>query len=165
MSEVVTSQFTAAELREIDTIRTFLSAYHQRVVREALRRRNDHLRGERLAEGWRIHTGEGEPSPDLGDRMRIGQIWYTRRCQVRQAANVARPSQPANANEKPKAKADLTPRRTDKHCLECGEEMIFEPICGGCALGKMGFQGRYVCMDDMTHEFYVTKPGVELANR
>ena len=54
---------------------------------------------------------------------------------------------------------------TDRVCPLCGEVMAWEPICPGCALGRMGFAGRYVCMDDFAHEFYVLRDGIELPNR
>ena len=80
---------------------------------------------------------------------------------AKKAASPVSPSHTAPGQPK----TDLAPQRTDKHCPLCGEEMIYEPICCGGALGRLGFAGRYICMDDMTHEFYVTKPGVELPNK
>lgn len=151
--------------REIDTILTFLSAYPRDQVKAALKRRNAHHRGERIEAGWQIYTGEGKPPAEAGDRMKVKSLWYTR--ERRASPEVRHMPKAATANEGTNGgkKSDLSMKPTDRKCPICGEVLAWEPICAGCALGKMGFRGRYVCMDDMSHEFYVTKPGVELPNR
>lgn len=157
--------------REIDTILTILSAYPSDLVKTALKRRNAHLRGERIAAGWKVYTGIGEPPDEAGDRMQLGGLWY-----VRPRLVPPGPPQPSAADKAVAAsdraaaaggrqsKSDLSMKPTDKICPLCGEVMAWEPICPGCALGRMGFKGRYVCMDDFDHTFYVTKPGLELPN-
>lgn len=152
--------------KEVDTIVTFLSAYPGDRVRAALRSWIAYRRGERLDAGWKIYTGAGDPPAEAGDKMQIGSLWYTRerppaRLQARQAPKAATPNEGTNGGKK----TDLSMKPTDRKCPTCGEVMAWEPICPGCALGRLGFAGRYVCMDDMTHEFYVTKPGVELSNQ
>lgn len=154
--------------RQIDTILTFLSAHPRDQVMSALKRYNTHLRGERIAAGWRIFAGTGEPPAEAGDRMKIGSLWYVRERPVtpeRPTPGVKRftPVNGTVGHAQP-PKTDLSMKPTDRKCPTCGEVMAWEPICPGCALGKMGFRGRYVCMDDMSHEFYVTKPGLELPN-
>lgn len=173
---------TEVELKQIDTILIILSAYPRDLVNAALKRRNAHQRGERIAAGWKIFTGDGEPPAEAGDRMRIGSLWYTRtRPPAPERPMPAAPSvatserasanpQPATRNAEPATRnsqpaTDLSMKPTDKRCPVCGEVLAWEPICPGCALGKMGFRGRYVCMDDFDHTFYVTKPGMELPNR
>jgi len=157
--------------RQIDTILTVLSAYPREVVKAALKRRNDHQRGERIAAGWRIFRGSGEPPAEAGDRMRGGSLWYTRERPATPpiaTTGGTRSVAAGSANESGSGatrKTDLSMKPTDRKCPTCGEVMAWEPICPGCALGRLGFAGRYVCMDDMSHEFYVTKPGVELPNR
>ena len=64
-----------------------------------------------------------------------------------------------------KQKTDLSMQQTDKACIYCGGALAWEPICPGCRLGKLGFRGRFVCMDDMDHEFYVLREGVVLPNQ
>ena len=173
---------TEAEVKQIDTILTILSAYPRDQVKSALKSRNAHQRGERIAAGWQIYTGEGEPPAESGDRMRIGSLWYTRERPAtperpmpgdirtdatngttRNPQLATRNAEPATRNSQPAT--DLSMKPTDKRCSVCGEVMAWEPICPGCTLGRMGFRGRYVCMDDFDHTFYVTKPGVELPNR
>lgn len=152
--------------RRIDTILTFLSAHPASVVKEALDRRNAHLRGERIAGGWQIYRGSGEPPAEAGDRMKVNTLWYTRERptappEARQAPKVATSNGGTNGGKK----TDLSMKPTDRKCPTCGEVMAWEPICPGCALGRLGFAGRYVCMDDMNHEFYVTRQGVSIPNR
>lgn len=162
--------------RQIDTILTFLSAHPRDQVMSALKRYNTHLRGERIAAGWRIFAGTGEPPAEAGDRMKIGSLWYVRERLVAPGRPVPVASrspsangtaegqaQPATRNAQPKT--DLSMKPTDRKCPTCGEVMAWEPICPGCALGRLGFAGRYVCMDDMNHEFYVTRQGVSIPNR
>ena len=162
--------------RQIDTILTFLSAHPVDQVRAALKCYNAHLRGERIAGGWRIYAGAGEPPGEAGDRMRVGSLWYVRErppateravpTVIRSpSASDAAAGHPQRATRNAQPKTDLSMKPTDRKCPTCGEVMAWEPICPGCALGRLGFAGRYVCMDDMSHEFYVTKPGVELPNR
>lgn len=62
-------------------------------------------------------------------------------------------------------KTDLSMKPTDRVCITCQGTLAYEPICPGCRLGKLGFKGRYVCMDDMDHEFYVLREGVVLPNQ
>jgi hypothetical protein len=64
-----------------------------------------------------------------------------------------------------KPKADLSMQPTDKICIECGGTLAYEPICPGCRLGRLGFKGRFVCMEDMDHEFYVLREGIILPNQ
>lgn len=162
--------------RQIETILTFLSAHPRDQVMSALKRYNTHLRGERIAAGWRIFAGTGEPPSEAGDRMKIGEHWYTRERPAAPArpmpaaigsptVNGAAEGQAQAETRNPQPKSDLSMKATDRKCPTCGDVMAWEPICPGCALGRLGFAGRYVCMDDMTHEFYVTKPGVELSNQ
>lgn len=169
-------RLTTAQLKEVDTILTVLGAYPDGLVKAALKRRNAHRRGERIAGGWKIHTGQGEPDLKLGNSMRIGNLWYTRERPAVPAAaapsgmgyqpvNGRVPTNPTSESRHPKSKTDLSMKPTDKRCPVCGEDMAWEPICPGCTLGRMGFRGRYVCMDDFDHTFYVTKPGLELPNQ
>lgn len=153
--------------KEIDTIITFLTAYPRDQVRAAIRGWRAYRRGERVAAGWRIYPGQGTPPAEAGDRMQIGSLWYTRERPSPASApqNRATPSVAAVADGGERPKTDLSMKPTDKHCPICGETLAWEPICPGCALGRLGFAGRYVCMDDFDHTFYVTKPGVELPNR
>lgn len=67
------------------------------------------------------------------------------------------------ATQRPKT--DLSMKPTDRICITCGGVMAYEPICPGCRLGKLGFKGRYVCMEDMDHEFYVLREGIVLPNQ
>ena len=163
-------------MKDIDTILIFLSSYPEALVKTALKRRNAHLRGERIAAGWQIYTGAGEPPAEAGDRMKIGSFWYVRERPVTPerpvpvtrrspAATGAAEGQAQPATRNPQPKSDLSMKPTDRKCPTCGEVMAWEPICPGCALGRMGFRGRYVCMDDFDHTFYVTKPGMELPNK
>lgn len=154
-------ELTEKESREVDTILTFLSAYLPTVVKAALKKRNAHLRGERIKDGWTIYTGEWPPAS--GQWMKLGNVTYTRGMPIPPEYSAA-PVSAASRSTGNGTKTDLSMKPTDCKCPACGEVMAWEPICPGCALGKMGFSGRYVCMDDMTHEFYVTKPGVELPN-
>lgn len=62
-------------------------------------------------------------------------------------------------------RTDLSMKPTDKVCPLCGEVMAWEPICPGCKLGRQGFKGRYVCMAEWDHTFYMTRDGVDLPNR
>lgn len=67
--------------------------------------------------------------------------------------------------DKEKKKTDLSMKMTDKICITCGGQMAYEPICPGCKLGRHGFKGRYVCTEDMDHEFYVLRDGIILPNQ
>jgi len=149
--------------RQLDSINSYLDAYPADLVRQALRRRQRHARGERIAGGWRIWTGPGEIPPKPLEWRKINGVVQYRDPPPAEHRFQAPPAAKPRSQDRPKT--DLSMKPTDKTCPLCGEVMAWEPICPGCALGRMGFAGRYVCMDDFAHEFYVLRDGIELPNR
>lgn len=149
--------------RQLDSINSYLDAYPADLVRQALRRRQRHARGERIAGGWRIWTGPGETPPKPFEWRKINGVVQYRDPPPAEHRFQAPPAAKPRSQDRPKT--DLSMKPTDKTCPLCGEVMAWEPICPGCALGRMGFAGRYVCMDDFAHEFYVLRDGIELPNR
>jgi len=164
---------------QIRQVYMFLTAYNSSVVENAIELWNENRKKERqqqlkhtedlLAAGyWKQFPGSMNEIPKDHEWTMINEKIFIRSYEDRDFVF----SKIYEENEKIKhtgvqiSKQDLSMKKTDKQCPLCGEMMVWEPVCGGCKLGKIGFGGRYVCMDDMTHEFYVLRQGVEsLPNR
>lgn len=133
--------------------------------------------------GWEEFDGSPEDVPKGYDWGKIGHIIYIRTPQARQKemeevkeyherlqeykdkAQTALKKAAVGEPAQEKRKTDLSMKMTDKICITCGGQMAYEPICPGCKLGRHGFKGRYVCTEDMDHEFYVLRDGIILPNQ
>lgn len=112
--------------------------------------------------GWVRHDVNDGPPPENHEWMEINGQLYIRPFE---AANHAPTSQEQANLAEPLPKTDLSMKPTDKVCPLCGEVMAWEPICPGCKLGRQGFKGRYVCMADFDHTYYMLREGLDLPNR
>ena len=153
----------------------YMSAFPYEEVKEAFLQRNreylqvklDQVRAarERAAnDGW-TELDADKTIPDDHEWFTVNSKTFIRSHQVALAFYARHKAENVAVEKTAAKKEDLSMECTDKRCPVCGEVMAWEPICPGCALGKIGFRGRYVCMDDFDHTFYVTKPGMELPNR
>lgn len=117
-------------------------------------------------DGWLRFDGGPADVPKGHDYTVFHGVTYIRtpEASMRLAQEAAK-TMTETPTKQEKKKADLSMRETDKLCLTCGNAMVYEPICGGCRLGRIGFAGRYVCTDDMDHEFYVLREGIILPNQ
>ena len=116
-------------------------------------------------DGWTELDAGNKTIPDDHEWFTVNGKTFIRSHQGAKAFYAHHKAENVAVEKNAAKKEDLSMECTDKRCPVCGEVMAWEPICPGCALGKMGFRGRYVCMDDFDHTFYVTKLGLELPNR
>lgn len=166
-----------SELHNIDQIYRFLSAYNFEEVREAFKLLNreklsirleyiERRKKELSENGWEEFHGDEVPANHewfkAGERTFIRS--FEKRDQIFKDNIQDQPVAHESANQT-STKTDLSMKPTDKICPLCGEVMAWEPICPGCKLGKQGFKGRYVCMAEWDHTFYMTRDGVDLPNR
>lgn len=164
----------------INDIAGFLDAYTVDEVKEAFKVFAAKIRGDHVA--WKKRMGADEliwRQLDDGIQTQEKMIYIQDngldwriikdKLMVREPIRTPLPTddiQNDNVSEgNPKPKTDLSMQQTDKTCMYCGGALAWEPICPGCRLGKLGFRGRFVCMEDMDHEFYVLREGVVLPNQ
>lgn len=167
---------------QVDQIYRFMTAYPFEEIKEAfiiLNRDKLQVKQEYVKtaletfaqEGWEQFEGGREEIPEGCEWSALGSKIFIRTPerfkeileQKRVAYMKEVESQPPPDPSKPKT--DLSMKPTDKVCITCGGVLAWEPICPGCKLGKSGFVGRYVCMEDMDHEFYVLREGLVLPNQ
>lgn len=161
----------------IDQIYRFLTAYDFKEVKEAFKLLNreklsiklEYLkrRKKELSEnGWEEFHGEEIPVDHewfkIGERIFIRSFEKRDRILIDQIQDQSLTHESVNQGS---PKTDLSMNPTDKVCPLCGEVMAWEPICPGCKLGRQGFKGRYVCMADFDHTYYMLREGLDLPNR
>jgi len=130
----------------ISEIRTFLSAWPMNLVKQALKAFALERHSDRLADGWEIWTGEGEP-PREYEWRRLGMVTHYRL--------PPRPdSQKTAAATREGASAVSGRAQALKRCPDCGAESFAQPICPACAKGKAGIRKMYVCGENSNHVFY-----------
>lgn len=118
------------------------------------------------ASGWEEFDGAAEDVPKGMEWHQIADKVYVRAPVLKEPAEASAIDLGVRKKaESSRKKTDLSMKPTDKVCPLCGEVMAWEPICGGCKLGRQGFKGRYVCMNEWDHMFYMTRDGVDLPNR
>jgi hypothetical protein len=165
------------DLNATDQIYRFMTAYPFEAVkaafvllnRERLQVKTDiveAVKQQLKASGWEEYDGAPGDVPPGMEWHQIADKVY-----VRTPVLKAPPEASAvdlgmrKKAESSRKKTDLSMKPTDKVCPLCGEVMAWEPICPGCKLGRQGFRGRYVCMAEWDHTFYMTREGVDLPNR
>lgn len=119
------------------------------------------VKAELLGTGWTKFDGTYDQVPKNYQWFVVGDSVFVRKITDTLPDEVV----VGLSKNKVKPKTDLSMKPTDKICITCGGTLAFEPICPGCKLGRQGFTGRYVCMEDMDHEFYILKEGVILPNQ
>jgi len=167
---------------EIDQIYRFMTAYPFDLVKDGflilyrerlqLKKEQTERQLERIRSlGWE-ELEEGREIPSEYEWNKLGSKIFIRSPAATRAANQLmaqefelRKQSKADQKAAVKKKTDLSMQQTDKICITCGGTLAYEPICAGCRLGRLGFKGRYVCMEDMDHEFYVLKDGIILPNQ
>lgn len=117
------------------------------------------LKNSLLGSGWRQFDGTPDQIPEGFQWFGVGD-----KILIRAFEDIPVP-EPQKTNGVKQQKTDLSMQETDRICPTCGGTLAYEPICGGCRLGRIGFQGRYVCMEDMDHEFYILREGIILPNQ
>lgn len=148
----------------------FLSSYPIEEVKSAYRlvfmekknierQKLEALKGSLLGSGWKPFNGTSDQIPDGFQWFGVGD-----KILIRSFEDIP-PPEPRSTKDEQKPKADLSMQETDRICPTCSGTLAYEPICGGCRLGRIGFQGRYVCMEDMDHEFYILREGIILPNQ
>ena len=166
----------------IDQIYRFMTAYPFDLVKDGfllLHRERLQLQKERTERqlekirslGW-VEIECGSEIPDGYEWNKLGEKTFVRSPAATRAAHQlmaqefeARKQLKVDQKITTKKKTDLSMKATDKICITCGGTLAYEPICAGCRLGRLGFKGRYVCMEDMDHEFYVLRDGIILPNQ
>lgn len=183
--------FMDADMETVDVIYRFLTAYKEESVRNAVRLWSLERTGakkdffnqqkELMKRGrWEEFPGtineipSGHEWTQLGRKIFIRSISNKNQAEIdildrihelEDKANESFATENKSHGTKGKPKSDLSMQQTDKLCIHCGGAMVYEPICSGCRLGRIGFRGRFVCMEDMDHEFYVLREGIILPNQ
>lgn len=158
-----------SDIQLVSQIKNFLSAYSFNDVKQALKmlaREKSGIKNEWLdamrtqieSEGWMVSPENEKPTNGV-EWMEIDDVIY-----IRPITETRQPTT-SKQSQNNKKKTDLSMKPTDKKCPICNEFMAWEPICPGCKLGRQGFKGRYVCMNEWDHTFYMTREGVDLPNR
>lgn len=168
-----------------DELDVIFSAYEYKALRKAFIRAHKQYRAtmlnlaskttkmedDRLSDWTLYKHDDGIPPPENHEWMELNGSMFIR--PIKNApeppAVIAQESTIHNDGKRKDArldkKTDLSMKPTDKKCPLCGEVMAWEPICPGCKLGRQGFKGRYVCMADFDHTYYMLQEGLDLPNR
>ena len=141
-----------------DDINAFLDGYEPVKLRTALRNRNRHARGERLAGGWKTWTGDGVPPRPYEWRERPDGIVQYRE-PVAGSAVIEPPTPTVDRRRAPRRTDTSLRKNPGVACPWCGSETFIEPLCPACREGRAGMAYRVICGDNADHIFYVPRGG------
>lgn len=140
---------TEVSEKDLDQIRTFLTAWPITAVKKALKEYALGERDFRSSQGWRLWTGEGLPEKP-NEWKKIGAVIYYRNPPTPEESTAE-----ITTGAPPKSPARTKEARPGKLiCPQCGADAFAQAVCPACAKGKAGIRRQYICGEDSNHIFY-----------